>query len=214
MFTLDRRVRDLKDIENTHGNVVRQMGQCAGHADKPHLAGLFELQECLERAVFFQGLPRWGGVELHYVEIVGLHPDKTLFDPRHDVVAGEDVLPPLAARRRGSSDQAAAFAGQIIFSAPLRDIAADPLLGEGSQPVVIDWPNACRGDPAGDVCRSYLLLRLHAEEVADPYLDAYCRVSRVPRQNILDWLPFVTAARLTEDVPGELDRLLGILRSS
>jgi Ser/Thr protein kinase RdoA (MazF antagonist) len=88
------------------------------------------------------------------------------------------------------------------------------VLGEASQPIVIDWPNACRGDPAGDVCRSYLLLRLHAEKVADPYLDAYCGVSRVPRQNILLWLPFVAAARLMEDVPDELDRLLGILRSS
>jgi Phosphotransferase enzyme family len=32
------------------------------------------------------------------------------------------------------------------------------VLGEASQPMVIDWPNACRGDPAGDVCRSYLIL--------------------------------------------------------
>ena len=28
------------------------------------------------------------------------------------------------------------------------------VLGEASQPIVIDWPNACRGDPAGDICRS------------------------------------------------------------
>src|SRR5438552_11726261 len=59
MFTLDRRVGDLKDIENTHGNVVCQMGQCARHADKPDLAGVSEFQECFERAVLFQGLPRW-----------------------------------------------------------------------------------------------------------------------------------------------------------
>jgi hypothetical protein len=69
------------------------MGQCAGHADKPHLAGLPELEECFERAVLLQGLSGWGGVELHNVEIVGLHPHKTLFDPRDDVVASEDVLP-------------------------------------------------------------------------------------------------------------------------
>ena len=88
------------------------------------------------------------------------------------------------------------------------------VLGEASQPIVIDWPNACRGDPAGDVRRSYLILKLHANEVARPYLDTYCQVSRVPRQTILDWLPFVAAARLMEDVPGELDRLLGLLRSA
>ena len=77
---------------------------------------------------------------------------------------------------------------------------------------MIDWPNACRGDPAGDVCRSYLILKLHADEVGEPYLDAYCRVSGSSCQKILDWLPFVAAARLAEGVPGELDRLQAILR--
>jgi hypothetical protein len=114
VFALDRRIRDLKDIENTHGNVVDQMGQCAGHTDKPHLTGLSELQECFERAVLFQGPSGWRGVERHNVEIVGLHPHKTLFDPRRHIVAGEDVLSPLAARCRGCTDQTAAFAGQII----------------------------------------------------------------------------------------------------
>jgi aminoglycoside phosphotransferase (APT) family kinase protein len=87
------------------------------------------------------------------------------------------------------------------------------VLGEASHPIVIDWPNACRGDPAGDVCRSYLILKLHADEVAGPYLDAYCGVTRVPRHTILDWLPYVAAARLVEDVPGEQRRLLELVRS-
>ena len=42
------------------------------------------------------------------------------------------------------------------------------ILGEPSQPVIIDWPDACRGDPAADVCRSYLLMKLHAAEIAPP----------------------------------------------
>ena len=87
------------------------------------------------------------------------------------------------------------------------------VLGEVSHPVVIDWPNACRGDPAGDVCRSYVILKLHAEEIAGRYLDAYCGVSCVPRHAILDWLPYVAAARLAEDVPGEQDRLLELDRT-
>ncbi len=103
------------------------------HADKWHLAGLSELQERFERAVLLQGLPGWRGVELHDVEIVGLHPFETLFDPRHHVLAGEDVWPSLIARSRGRADQTSAFAGQIIFSAPVRDITADPFL---TQPVI------------------------------------------------------------------------------
>lgn len=85
------------------------------------------------------------------------------------------------------------------------------VLGEASQPIVIDWPDACAGDPAADACRSYLLLKLHAEEIADPYLDAYCRISSVPREKIIDWLCYVAAARLAEEVSGELDRLLEIV---
>jgi aminoglycoside phosphotransferase (APT) family kinase protein len=87
------------------------------------------------------------------------------------------------------------------------------VLGDASQPIVIDWPNACRGDPAGDVCRSYPILKLHADEVAEPYLDAYSRVAGVPRNTILDCLAYVAAARLAEDVPGEQYRLLELVRS-
>ena len=47
------------------------------------------------------------------------------------------------------------------------------VLGQNSLPMVIDWPDVCRGDPAADVCRSYLLLKLHAEDIAEPYLNAY-----------------------------------------
>jgi aminoglycoside phosphotransferase (APT) family kinase protein len=87
------------------------------------------------------------------------------------------------------------------------------VLGNSSQPIVIDWPNACRGDPAGDVCRSYLILKLHADEIAEPYLDAYSRVAGVPRHAILGWLAYVAAARLAEGVPGEQHRLLELARS-
>jgi hypothetical protein len=44
-------------------------------------------------------------------------------------------------------------------------------------PVVIDWLDARRGDPVADVCRSYLLLKLHAAENARAYLDAYPRLA-------------------------------------
>jgi aminoglycoside phosphotransferase (APT) family kinase protein len=87
------------------------------------------------------------------------------------------------------------------------------VLGDASQPIVIDWPNACRGDPAGDICRSYLILQLHADEVADPYLHAYSRVPGFPRHTILDWLAYVAAARLAEEVPGEQHRLLELVQS-
>jgi hypothetical protein len=87
------------------------------------------------------------------------------------------------------------------------------VLGQTSQPMVIDWPDACRGDPSADVCRSYLLLKLHAEEIAEPYLAAYCRITHISRATIVAWLPYVAAARLAEDVPNDFERLLEIVNS-
>ena len=88
------------------------------------------------------------------------------------------------------------------------------ILGDLAQPVVIDWPDASRGDPAADVCRSYLLLKLHAAQIAATYLDAYCRASGMHTQTVLRWLPYVAAARLAEDVPSELDAILKIVDSA
>jgi Ser/Thr protein kinase RdoA (MazF antagonist) len=85
------------------------------------------------------------------------------------------------------------------------------VLGDLQHPVVIDWPDARRGDPAADVCRSWLLLKLHAENLAESYLDAYCRVGDLPREAIFGWLPYIAAARLIENIPGETDRLLAII---
>jgi hypothetical protein len=87
------------------------------------------------------------------------------------------------------------------------------VLGQNSQPMVIDWPDACCGDPAADVSRSYLLLRLHAEDIAEPYLDAYCGITNTPRAKILEWLPYVAAARLAEDVPDDWARLLEMVHA-
>jgi hypothetical protein len=87
------------------------------------------------------------------------------------------------------------------------------VLGEASRPFIIDWVDARRGDPAADVCRSYLLLKLHAGGLAPSYVDAYCQEADLPRQAVLDWLPYVAAAKLAEGVPSEIDGLLKIVRS-
>ena len=88
------------------------------------------------------------------------------------------------------------------------------ILGDIVRPMIIDWRDARRGNPAADVCRSYLLLKLHAPEIATPYLDAYCRLGNVDRPAVLRWLPCVAAAKLAEGVPGERDGLVEIIASS
>ena len=85
------------------------------------------------------------------------------------------------------------------------------ILGNTLGPMIIDWLDARRGDPAADVCRSYLLLKLHAAEIAMPYLNAYCRLANMDRDAVLRWMPYVAAAKLAEGVPSERAGLLNIV---
>jgi aminoglycoside phosphotransferase (APT) family kinase protein len=81
------------------------------------------------------------------------------------------------------------------------------IMGPPGREVLIDWLDASRGEPAADVCRSYVLLWPAAPEMASAYVDAYSQVSGKNRDAILNWLPFVAAARLVEGVP-EVNELM------
>jgi thiamine kinase-like enzyme len=87
------------------------------------------------------------------------------------------------------------------------------ILGPLGREVLIDWPNASQGDPAADICRSYVLIRAFAPDMASAYVDAHVAVSSDSRAKILGWLPFVAAARLTEGVPNEVDALMEMAAS-
>ena len=78
-------------------------------------------------------------------------------------------------------------------------------LGSGS---IVDWLNASSGEPAADVCRSYILIKCFDPGWAMAHVDAYSALSGDSRDRIFDWLPFVAAARLAEDVPDEVQTLI------
>ncbi|WP_026873755.1 phosphotransferase family protein [Inquilinus limosus] len=87
------------------------------------------------------------------------------------------------------------------------------ILGPPGREVVVDWLDACAGDPAADVCRSYVLIRPVAPDLAAAYVDAYAAASGERRDRILAWLPFVAAARLAEGVPDQAEALLAMTES-
>ena len=82
------------------------------------------------------------------------------------------------------------------------------VLGDLQHPVIIDWLDATSGDPLADVCRSYVLMRPVAPEVASAYVEAYCEAAGQAVDGVLRWVPLVAAARLAENVPHEADALL------
>lgn len=111
------------------------------------------------------------------------------------------------------------------------DFHPENVLGEGDRLRVIDWSNACSGPPAADVARTLLLLRSPylpddvpaalrpvagglKHWVAAAYASEYRRLSGLRQAEIDAWLPPIAAARLREEVPGEREWLLGIVRGA
>jgi aminoglycoside phosphotransferase (APT) family kinase protein len=104
------------------------------------------------------------------------------------------------------------------------------LLGQQAE-WVIDWMTGTQGNPAGDVARTHLLLKLGRlpEEtpqdvkqgisririqLLDTYLREYMDGSEVSMKDVNDWLPPYAAARLCEWIPEEEKRdLLKIIRA-
>jgi tRNA A-37 threonylcarbamoyl transferase component Bud32 len=97
-------------------------------------------------------------------------------------------------------------------------------------PIIIDWMTATRGNPAADIARTSLLLRL-ATRAGDwalerslthiighyfypVYLKKYLELRYVSRQQISAWIPVIAAARLSDPVPRESNKLLALVKKA
>ena len=73
-----------------------------------------------------------------------------------------------------------------------------------SEPVVIDWSHAAIGNPIFDLANTYLLFILHDKKpLSNKYLDIYCGITGVNKNEILKIVPYVAASilyRYTLDV--------------
>jgi len=79
------------------------------------------------------------------------------------------------------------------------------ILGPFGAERVVDWLDARQGDPAADVCRSYVLMRRVDADLAAAYVEAY---GGDGRDRMMAWLPIVAAARLAEGVLDETEELI------
>jgi aminoglycoside phosphotransferase (APT) family kinase protein len=84
------------------------------------------------------------------------------------------------------------------------------LIGTPGALTIVDWPDATTGPPAADACRTYLLLLPHHADLARSYVTAYAQAGGMAVSAILDWLPVLAAARLTEKVVEEEALLLSL----
>ncbi len=69
---------------------------------------------------------------------------------------------------------------------------------------IIDWSHATQGNGAADAARTYLLFALYnRKELADMYLDMFCKKTDTAKQYVQQWLPIVAASQLVKRKDGE-----------
>lgn len=74
---------------------------------------------------------------------------------------------------------------------------------------IIDWAHVTQGNGAADAARTYLLFTLDGDrEIAEKYLDAFCKKTDTAKQYVQKWIPIVAASQLTKGKEEERELLL------
>lgn len=111
------------------------------------------------------------------------------------------------------------------------DFHPDNILMTSQGAIIIDWPDATRGHPLADVARTSLLLQTGGLPPGTAqrwliqslralfhaiYLKCYFRLrpTSASRRQLAAWRLPVAAARLSEDIPEERDRVLALVAAS
>jgi aminoglycoside phosphotransferase (APT) family kinase protein len=74
------------------------------------------------------------------------------------------------------------------------------LIKADNRVIVLDWVDSSLGDIRADVYRTYLLYLHFASELAELYLQLYCKKSGMKMTEVFQWAPIIAAARLSESV--------------
>lgn len=79
---------------------------------------------------------------------------------------------------------------------------------------IIDWAHATQGNASADAARTYLTFNLNGQtEVAEKYLNLFCKKADIPKQLVWQWMPIVACSESTKNVEGErelLDRWVNV----
>ena len=76
-------------------------------------------------------------------------------------------------------------------------------------PFIIDWAHATQGNASADVARTYLLFCLEGKkELANKYLELFCKKSDTARQYVQKWMPIVAASQSVKGNEHEREFLL------
>lgn len=82
------------------------------------------------------------------------------------------------------------------------------IISKDGTPYIIDWSHATQGNASADVARTYLLFSLKGnQELAEKYLDLFCKKSDTAKQYVQKWIPIVAASQMVKNNKEEIEFL-------
>ncbi len=70
------------------------------------------------------------------------------------------------------------------------------IITKDGEAYIIDWAHVTQGNASADAARTYLLFCLGgSKEIADKYLDLFCKKSDTAKQYVQKWMPIVAASQ-------------------
>ncbi|MDY4052530.1 MAG: phosphotransferase [Bacilli bacterium] len=83
------------------------------------------------------------------------------------------------------------------------------IIAPDGTPYILDWAHATQGNASADVARTYLIFKLHGENIlAEKYLDLFCKKSNTPKTYVQKWMPIVAASQSVKGNEEEREFLL------
>ncbi len=73
---------------------------------------------------------------------------------------------------------------------------------------VIDWSHATQGNASADAARTYLTFCLQdKKDMAEKYLDLFCKKADIPKQLVQQWMPIVACSESVKNIAEEKELL-------
>ena len=76
------------------------------------------------------------------------------------------------------------------------------IIDKNGKVYIVDWSHATQGNASADVAMSYLLMKMDKkDELAEKYLDLFCKKTNTDKHYVQTWIPIVAAAHLNKCKP-------------
>lgn len=87
-------------------------------------------------------------------------------------------------------------------------VPSNIIVKENGNYSIIDWSHATIGNASGDVANTFLLFTTEQKsELAEKYVELYCKKTGTDKKEIQRWIPIVAAVRKTYNKPEEQEFL-------